>query len=110
MDTRVIQWFKEGYQSNKVASPLRKEAYRSGWSIGNKMTLPTKYKENKAAVDMYKKYYKLGQQKQKKTAFEISTVLLVIISVVGIYTLFRRNKDINQGSNIEIYGIEKPAK
>ncbi|MBN8253620.1 hypothetical protein [Priestia flexa] len=110
VDTRLIQWFKEGYQSNKVASPLRKEAYRSGWSIGNKMDLPTKYKENKAAVDMYKKYYKLGQQKQKKTAFEISTILLVIISVVGIYTLFRRNKDINQGSNIEIYGIEKTAK
>jgi hypothetical protein len=72
--------------------------------------VPTKYKDNKAAVAMYKKYYDLGQQKQKKTAFEISTALLVIISTVGIYTLFRRNKNSSEKSNTEIYEIEKVAK
>lgn len=110
IDTRVIQWFKEGYQSNKVASSLRAVAYRAGWNIGGKMNVPTKYKDNEAAVAMYKKYYELGQQKQKKTAFEVSTVLLVIISVVGIYTLFRRNKNVSEESNVEIYEMEKVAK
>lgn len=110
IDTRTIQWFKEGYQSNKVASSLRAVAYRAGWNIGGKMNVPTKYKDNKAAVAMYKKYYELGQQKQKKTAFEVSTVLLVIISAVGIYTLFRRNKNVSEESDVEIYGTEKVAK
>ncbi|MCE4093206.1 hypothetical protein ABE112_27775 [Priestia aryabhattai] len=110
IDTRTIQWFKEGYQSNKVASPLRAVAYRAGWNIGGKMNVPTKYKDNEAAVAMYKEYYELGQQKQKKTAFEVSTVLLVIVSAVGIYTLFRRNKDVSEESNVEIYEIEKTAK
>ncbi len=110
IDTRVIQWFKEGFQSNKVASSLRAEAYKTGWNIGDKINVPTKYKDNKAAVAMYKKYYELGQQKQKKTAFEISTALLVIIGTVGIYTLFRRNKNSSKKSNTEIYEIEKVAK
>lgn len=103
IDTRTIQWFKEGYQSNKVASSLRAVAYRAGWNIGGKINVPTKYKDNEAAVAMYKKYYELGQQKQKKTAFEVSTVLLVIVSAVGIYTLFRRNKDVSEESNVEMY-------
>jgi len=110
IDTRTIQWFKEGYQSNKAASPLRAKAYKAGWNIGDKMNVPTKYKDNEAAVAMYKKYYELGQQKQKKTAFEVSTVLLVIISAVGIYTLFRRNKNVSEEANVEIYEIEKIAK
>ncbi|MED4213451.1 hypothetical protein P4662_29990 [Priestia megaterium] len=109
-DTRVIQWFKEGFQSNKVASSLRAEAYKTGWNIGDEINVPTKYKDNKAAVAMYKKYYELGQQKQKKTAFEISTAFLVIISTVGIYTLFRLNKNLSEKSNTEIYEIEKVAK
>jgi hypothetical protein len=29
IDTRVIQWFKEGFQFNKVASSLRVEAYKN---------------------------------------------------------------------------------
>lgn len=110
IDARTIQWFKEGYQSNKVAGSLRAVAYRAGWNIGGKMNVPTKYKDNEAAVAMYKKYYELGQQKQKKTAFEVSTVLLVIISAVGIYTLFRRNKNVSEESDVEIYGTEKVAK
>ncbi|WP_433648450.1 hypothetical protein [Priestia megaterium] len=110
IDTRTIQWFKEGYQSNKVASSLRAVAYRAGWNIGGKMNVPTKYKDNEAAVAMYKKYYELGQQKQKKTAFEVSTVLLVIISAVGIYTLFRRNKNVSEESDVEMYELEKLAK
>jgi hypothetical protein len=106
LDTRILQWYKEGFQTNNIAHQLREEAYQAGWKVGSVMTIPAKYENNNAAVKMYKKYYELGQRKQKKTVFEVSTVLLVIISVIGIYTLFIRSKNPREESDIEMYREE----
>ncbi|MCU7712676.1 hypothetical protein OK414_28945 [Priestia sp. JV24] len=103
-NTRLLECYKEGFQSNKAASRLRKEAYEEGWKLGDKITIPTTYKHNKSAIAMYKDYYELGQKEQKQTVLEIFVGLLVLISGVGAYTLFRRKR-----SREEVFDLEENA-
>ncbi|MDF2052695.1 hypothetical protein [Priestia megaterium] len=103
-NTRLLEWYKEGFHSNKAASHLRKEAYEEGWKLGDKITISSAYKHNKSAVAMYKDYYELGQKKQKQTVFEIFVGLLVLISGVGTYTLFGRKR-----SREEVFDLEENA-
>jgi len=91
-NTRLLESYKEGFQSNKVASQLRKDAYEEGWKLGDTMILPVKYKHTKPAVDMYKHYYELGQKKQKQTAMEILIGILLVVVALGIYIKFTRRK------------------
>lgn len=100
-NTRLLESYKEGFQSNKVASQLRKDAYEEGWKLGDTMTLPVKYKHTKPAVAMYKQYYELGQKKQRQTVFEVFVGLLVLISAVGAYTLFERKRNRKAVFNLE---------
>lgn len=91
-NTRLLESYKEGFQSNKVANQLRKDAYEEGWKLGDTMTIPAKYKHTKPAVAMYKHYYELGQKKQKQTAMEILIGILLVVVALGIYTKFTRRK------------------
>src|SRR6478735_11682751 len=84
-NTRLLESYKEGFQSNKVANQLRKDAYEEGWKLGDTMTIPAKYKHTKPAVAMYKHYYELGQKKQKQTAMEILIGILLVVVALGIY-------------------------
>ena len=100
-NTRLLESYKEGFQSNKVANQLRKGAYEEGWKLGDTMTIPAKYKHTKPAVAMYKQYYELGKKKQKQTIFEVFVGLLVLISAVGAYTLFGRKRNRKAVFNLE---------
>jgi len=100
-NTRLLESYKEGFQSNKVANQLRKDAYEEGWKLGDTMKIPAEYKHTKPAVAMYKQYYELGQKKQKQTAFEVFVGLLVLISAVGAYTLFERKRNRKAVFNLE---------
>ncbi|PGX17450.1 hypothetical protein COE08_21460 [Priestia megaterium] len=100
-NTRLLETYKEGFQSNKVANQLRKDAYEEGWKLGHTMTIPAKYKHTKPAVAMYKHYYELGQKKQRQTAFEIFVGLLVLISGVGAYTVFGRKRNKKEAFDLE---------
>ncbi|MEJ9227517.1 hypothetical protein [Priestia aryabhattai] len=91
-NTRLIESYKEGFQSNKVANQLRKDAYEEGWKLGNTMNIPPKLKYNKSAIQMYEKYYVLGQKKQKQTVTEILMGILIVVGVVGMYMTFTRRK------------------
>ncbi|MBU8589669.1 hypothetical protein KM925_27665 [Priestia megaterium] len=91
-NTRLLESYKEGFQSNKVANQLRKDAYEEGWKLGDTMKIPAKYKHTKPAVDMYKHYYELGQKKQKQTAMEILIGILLVVVALGIYIKFTRRK------------------
>ncbi|QSX23706.1 hypothetical protein [Priestia megaterium] len=91
-NTRLIESYKEGFQSNKVANQLRKDAYEEGWKLGNTMNIPSKLKHNKPAIQMYEKYYALGQKKQKQTVTEILIGILIVVGVVGMYMIFTRRK------------------
>lgn len=100
-NTRLLETYKEGFQSNKVANQLRKEAYEEGWKLGHTMTIPAKYKHTKPAVAMYKHYYELGQKKQRQTVFEVFIGLLVLISGIGAYTVFGRKRNKKEAFNLE---------
>ncbi|WP_426622553.1 hypothetical protein [Priestia megaterium] len=100
-NTRLLESYKEGFQSNKVANQLRKDAYEEGWKLGDTMTLPAKYKHIKPAVAMYKQYYELGQKKQRQTVFEVFGGLLVLISGIGAYTVFGRKRNKKESFNLE---------
>jgi len=100
-NTRLLETYKEGFQSNKVANQLRKEAYEEGWKLGDTMTIPAKYRHTKPAVAMYTHYYELGQKKQRQTAFEIFVGLLVLISGVGAYTVFGRKRNKKEAFDLE---------
>jgi hypothetical protein len=100
-NTRLLETYKEGFQSNKVANKLRKDAYEKGWKLGDTMTIPAKYKHTKPAVSMYKQYYELGKKKQRQTAFEVFIGFLVLVSVSGTYTLFGRNRNRKAAFNLE---------
>ncbi|MCP1188489.1 hypothetical protein NKR17_05250 [Priestia flexa] len=100
-NTRLLETYKEGFQSNKVANQLRKEAYEEGWKLGHTMTIPAKYKHTKPAVAMYKHYYELGQKKQRQTVFEVFIGLLVLISGIGAYTVFGRKRNKKEAVNLE---------
>lgn len=91
-NTRLIESYKEGFQSNKVVNQLRKDAYEEGWKLGNTMNIPPKLKHNKSAIQMYEKYYILGQKKQKQTVTEILMGILIVVGVVGMYMTFTRRK------------------
>ncbi|MGV7001975.1 hypothetical protein ACWA2C_25270 [Priestia megaterium] len=91
-NTRLLESYKEGFQSNKVANQLRKDAYEEGWKLGDTMNIPAKYKHTKPAVAMYKHYYELGQKKQKQTAIEILIGILLVVVALGIYIKFTRRK------------------
>lgn len=91
-NTRLLESYKEGFQSNKVANQLRKDAYEEGWKLGHTMTIPAKYKHTKPAVAMYKHYYELGQKQQKQTAIEILIGILLVVVALGIYIKFTRRK------------------
>lgn len=100
-NTRLLETYKEGFQSNKVANQLRKDAYEEGWKLGDTLTIPAKYKHTKPAVAMYKHYYELGQKKQRQTVFEVFIGLLVLISGIGAYTVFRRKRNKKEAFNLE---------
>ncbi|MDD1515914.1 hypothetical protein [Priestia megaterium] len=100
-NTRLLETYKEGFQSNKVANQLRKDAYEEGWKLGDTMTIPAKYKHTKPAVALYKHYYELGQKKQRQTVFEVFLGLLVLISGVGAYTMFGRKRNQKEAFNLE---------
>ncbi|MFB8427174.1 hypothetical protein ACFC4S_35120 [Priestia megaterium] len=100
-NTRLLETYKEGFQSNKVANQLRKEAYEEGWKLSHTMTIPAKYKHTKPAVAMYKHYYELGQKKQRQTVFEVFIGLLVLISGIGAYTVFGRKRNKKEAFNLE---------
>lgn len=100
-NTRLLESYKEGFQSNKVANQLRKDAYEEGWKLGNIMNIPAKYKHTKPAVVVYKQYYDLGQKKQKQTVFEIFVVVLILISGIGAYTLFGRKRNRQEAFDLE---------
>ena len=100
-NTRLLESYKEGFQSNKVANQLRKEAYEEGWKLGDTMNIPAKYKHTKPAVAMYKHYYELGQKKQRQTVFEVFIGLLVLISGIGAYTVFGRKRNKKEAFNLE---------
>ncbi len=91
-NTRLLESYKEGFQSNKVATQLRKDAYEEGWKLGNTMNIPAKYKHTKPAVEMYKHYYELGKKKQKQTAMETLIGILLMVVALGIYIKFTRRK------------------
>ncbi|MGG2091098.1 hypothetical protein ABFY59_29900 [Priestia aryabhattai] len=91
-NTRLLEFYKEGFQSNKVANQLRKDAYEEGWKLDNTMNIPPKLKHNKFAIQMYEKYYVLGQKKQKQTVTEILMGILIVVGVVGMYMTFARRK------------------
>lgn len=91
-NTRLLESYKEGFQSNKVAKQLRKDAYEEGWKLGRTPNIPSKFKHNKSAIQMYEKYYELGQKKLKQTVMEISLGILVIVGVVGTYITITRRK------------------
>ncbi|MDP9726875.1 hypothetical protein J2W44_006028 [Priestia aryabhattai] len=91
-NTRLLESYKEGFQSNKVANQLRKDAYEEGWKLGDTMKIPAKYKHTKPAVAMYKHYYELGKKKQKQTAMEILIGILLVVVALGIYIKFTRRK------------------
>lgn len=91
-NTRLLETYKEGFQSNKVANQLRKDAYEEGWKLGDTMTIPANYKHTKSAVAMYKHYYELGQKKQKQTAIEILIGILLVVIALSIYIKFTRRK------------------
>ncbi|MCY9026629.1 hypothetical protein MOF32_27510 [Priestia megaterium] len=100
-NTRLLESYKEGFQSNKVANQLRKDAYEEGWKLGGTMTIPAKYKYTKPAVAMYKQYYELGQKKQRQTVFEVFAGLLVLISGIGAYTVLGRKRNKKEAFNLE---------
>ncbi|MEG8980456.1 hypothetical protein U8Y98_27485 [Priestia megaterium] len=100
-NTRLLETYKEGFQSNKVANQLRKEAYEEGWKLGDTMTIPAKYRHTKPAVSMYKQYYELGKKKQRQTAFEVFIGFLVLVSISGAYTLFGRKRNRKVAFNLE---------
>ncbi|WP_061860261.1 hypothetical protein [Priestia megaterium] len=100
-NTRLVESYKEGFQSNKVANQFRKDAYEEGWKLGDKMNIPAKYKHTKPAVAMYKQYYELGQKKQRQTVFEVFAGLLVLISGIGAYTVFGRKRNKKEAFNLE---------
>ena len=100
-NTRLLETYKEGFQSNKVANQLRKDAYEEGWKLGDTPTIPAKYKHTKPAVAMYKHYYELGQKKQRQTVFEVFIGLLVLISGIGAYTVFGRKRNKKEAFNLE---------
>ncbi|MCM2979142.1 hypothetical protein M3592_27485 [Priestia aryabhattai] len=100
-NTRLLESYKEGFQSNKVANQLRKDAYEEGWKLGDTLTIPAKYKHTKPAVAMYKHYYELGQKKQRQTVFEVFMGLLVLISGIGAYTVFGRKRNKKEAFNLE---------
>ncbi len=100
-NTRLLESYKEGFQSNKVANQLRKDAYEAGWKLGDTMSIPAKYKHTKPAVAMYKHYYELGQKKQRQTVFEVFAGLLVLISGIGAYTVFGRKRNKKEAFNLE---------
>lgn len=100
-NTRLLESYKEGFQSNKVANQLRKDAYEEGWKLGDTMNIPAKYKHTKPAVAMYKQYYELGQKKQRQTVFEVFAGLLVLISGIGAYTVFGRKQNKKEAFNLE---------
>ena len=101
-NTTLKEWHKKGFKSNKDADHLRKQAYQQGWKIGEKISIPTKYEQNKAAVSMYKHYYQLGKAKREETSAKIFIgfgLLLSIGSLVGYMTL--RRKKIKDLKSIE---------
>lgn len=100
-NTRLLETYKEGFQSNKVANPLRKDAYEEGWKLGDTMKIPAKYKHTKPAVAMYKQYYELGQKKQRQTVFEVFAGLLVLMSGISAYTVFGRKRNKKEVFNLE---------
>ncbi|MGU3397279.1 hypothetical protein ACNHOZ_24195 [Priestia sp. D51] len=100
-NTQLLESYKEGFQSNKVANQLRKDAYEAGWKLGDTMTIPAKYKHTKTAVAMYKHYYELGQKMQRQTVFEVFIGLLVLISGIGAYTVFGRKRNKKEAFNLE---------
>ena len=56
-NTRLLESYKEGFQSNKVANQLRKDAYEEGWKLGDAMTIPAKeilqLKKSPGGVNLY---------------------------------------------------------
>ncbi len=95
------KWYKAGFYSNKDVKSLQQKAYKDGWKLGKEMSVPKKYKQNKAAVAMYKKYFEQGQKKQDKTVSHILLGSGIVLTLVALITLWRLRRRKNEETTLD---------
>lgn len=82
---------QNGFEANKEAIAIREEAFEAGKS-GEKILIPEKLISNKAAVMLYKKYFKKGKERRVVINKQIllSGIITVPSGLFGGYYLHRR--------------------
>ncbi|PFK96147.1 hypothetical protein COJ01_25330 [Priestia megaterium] len=95
------KWYKAGFYSNKDVKSLQQKAYKDGWKLGKEVSVPRKYKQNKAAVAMYKKYFEQGQKKQDKTVSHILLGSGIVLTLVALITLWRLRRRKNEDTTLD---------
>jgi len=85
-DQKYIDWYKEGFESNKEVDEIVSEAYALGLA-GNTYNLPGKYKH---AEKIFKHHYELGWQKYEEEKAENTNQAAAGVGIVVLAWVGRR--------------------
>lgn len=95
---QFLEWFKEGYYSNKIAEEIKDKAIKLG-KENKEYTIPKKYKVNEDAIALYDKLFLKGQRIQEEIDRKNRNTLITagaigVPMVGGIYFWRRKRKKI----------------
>ncbi|WP_412728633.1 YHYH domain-containing protein [Cytobacillus kochii] len=94
---QLIEWYKQGFDSNTIAAEIKDTAYKNGYESSN-YYIPEEFKVNDQSIALYDKLFEEGQEDQRdetiKSFVKMGSVGvgLVGLSAGGLYINKRRKK------------------
>lgn len=92
----VMEWYKEGFDSNEIASKIKVTAFDNGYS-NSKYMIPKEFKVNDDAIELYDSLFEKGQELRKEETQKYAIIATgIAIPAVGLaiggYFLRKRKK------------------
>ncbi|MCM3745102.1 YHYH domain-containing protein [Sporosarcina luteola] len=92
----LIDWFKEGYDSNEIAVQVKDSAFDNGYA-NSQYVIPEEFKVNGASIALYDSLFKEGQEvrtREKKENMKTATGVSLTAGgiAMGGYLLRKRKK------------------
>lgn len=81
---QLIEWYKQGFDSNTIAAEIKETAYKNGYESSN-YYIPNEFKVNDQSIALYNQLFEDGQEdKENETIKSFVTMGSVGVGLVGL--------------------------
>ncbi len=90
----LVDWFKEGFNSNEIAVQIKETAYDNGYA-NSKYVIPEEFKVNEASIALYDSLFQEGQEvrtQEKQQNLKTATGIGLTAGGIGVGGYFLRKR------------------